>query len=120
MSQYKLVVPDFIEEDVDEIVDTLYEYGVNTAYAFSDDYLKKLEQIEQHPFSCAVDQVYPSLTEKGVRKAVINKDRFLILYMIKEEQSEIVIITVERAGRDYITAFEANLKLYNEADERDG
>ena len=27
---------------------------------------------------------------------------------------------VERAERDYITTFEANLKLYNETNERDG
>ncbi|MCL2164376.1 MAG: type II toxin-antitoxin system RelE/ParE family toxin [Oscillospiraceae bacterium] len=105
MSQYKLVAPDFIEDDVDEIEDTLCEYGVRTARAFSNDFLKKLDQIEQFPFSCAVDQVYPSLTEKGDRKAALNKDRFLVLYMIKEQESKTVIIMVERTERNYITTF---------------
>ena len=118
MNEYRIYIPPFIEDDVDYFYDVLFDYGEKTAERFRADFKKKLEQIERHPFSCAVDLVYPSLTEMGVRKAVINKDRYLVLYFIDGKQ--IIIIAVERAERDYITTFEANLKLYNETNERDG
>ena len=114
MPRYNLHIPEFIDDDVKEIYATLsgYGYGRRTAEEFLDDLEKKQNQIIKHPFSCAVDTVYPSLTEMNVRKAVVNKGRHLMLYMVEEQT--VVIIMVERAERDYITTFEANLKLYEE------
>lgn len=118
MNDYKAYIPSSIEDDVDYFYDYLFEYGEETAERFRADFKKKINQIERCPFSCAVDAVYPSLAEMGVRKAVINKDRYLVLYFVEGRQ--IVIIAVERAERDYITTFEANLKFYEETDKRDG
>ena len=120
MSEYSVKTPDFIKHNVALIYANIWEYSQRAADYFETDYRNKLAQIEKHPFSCAVDQVYPSLIEKQIRKAVIYNGRYLLLYMIKEKN--VVVLMVERAERDYITSFEANLKLYNETDndKRDG
>ena len=118
MNDYRVEVPRFVGDDVDSIYDTLYDYGFKTAENFYDSFEDKLEQIERHPFSCAVDMVYPLLTEKGVRKAVINHGRYIVLYFIEGKQ--VIVIAVERAERDYIATFEANLKLYEDDENRDG
>ena len=120
MSQYSLYIPSFIDGDVKIIYAELcgYGYGRRTAEYFLDDLEKKLEQIKRHPFSCAVDTVYPTLTEMEVRKAVINRGRHLMLYLIEEQT--VVVIMVERAERDYIATVESNLKRYEEEKQRDG
>jgi len=119
MSQYNLHVPQFIDDDVKEIYAQLcnYGYGRRTGEEFLDDLEKKQEQIEKYPLSCAVDTAYPSLTEMGVRKAVIFDGRYLLLYMI--ENQDVIVIMVERAERDYIIKFEANHRLYESEKQRD-
>ena len=120
MSQYSLYIPQFIDSDVKEIYVYLsgYGYGRHTAEKFLDELEKKQEQIKRYPFSCAVDTVYPALIEMSVRKAVLWDGRYLMLYIV--EDKTIVIVMVERAERDYITTFDANLKLYEEEKQRNG
>jgi hypothetical protein len=110
MNEYRVQIPDFIKRDFAVMYADIWEYSERAADNFEKDYRKKLAQIERHPFSCAVDKVYPSLIEKQIRKAVIYDGRCLLLYMVKDKA--VVPLMVERAERDYITIFEANLKLY--------
>ena len=112
MSDYHIKTPSFIEDDLDYFYDYLFEFGEKSAERFLSEFQKKMAQLQQHPFSCAVDTVYPALAEKQIRKAVIYGGRYLILYMIRDKN--VVPLVVERAERDYITTFEANCKLYEE------
>jgi aromatic ring-opening dioxygenase LigB subunit len=114
MNEYRINIPDYFEDDLDWHYEQLLEVGKKTAERFFADFRRKMQQIEKYPLSCAVDLVYPRLTELGIRKAIINHGRFLVLYFIEGQQ--VVLITVERAERDYITTFEANLKLYCKTD----
>ena len=115
--KYNVIVPDSISDDVKKIYFNLYDYSFQTAEYFYDSFQSKLEQIGFHPLSCAIDAVYPSLIEMGVRKGVINHDRHIVLYFI--DGNDVIIITVERASRDYITTFESNLRLFEKnKDER--
>ncbi len=110
MDEYTIETPDFIKLDASAIYSSLYEYGQRTADNFENDMRKKINQIRRHPFSCAVDTVYPVLTEKQVRKAIIFNGRYLLLYLVKGKS--VILLMLERAERDYINQFEANLRLY--------
>ncbi|MCL2033892.1 MAG: type II toxin-antitoxin system RelE/ParE family toxin [Oscillospiraceae bacterium] len=110
MSDSHAMIPDFIKQHIAAIYADIWEYNQRAADNFEEDFRKKVAQIEQFPFSCAVDTVYPSLIEGQIRKAIIFDDRYLLLYMVKDNIP--VVLMVERAERDYITVFEANLKLY--------
>jgi hypothetical protein len=118
MSEYRVKTPDFIKVDFAIIYANIWDYSQRAADNFERYYREKLEQIEKYPFSCAVDVVYPSLIEKQIRKAVIYDGRYLLLYMVKDK--DVVPLMVERAERDYITTFEANLRLYEDEQQRDG
>jgi len=118
MSEYTAKIPDFIKQDAAVIYANIWEYSQRAADSFESDFRKKVAQIEKYPFSCAVDTVYPSLVEKQIRKAIIYDGRYLLLYMVRDK--DVVVLMVERAERDYITAFEANLKLYEDEKQRDG
>ena len=108
-TKYALIIPDFIEEDVDFLYTELFLYSEKAADKFQTEFIEKLEQITLWPLSCAVDTAYPSLAQRGVRKAVINNGKHIMLYMVYKQT--IVVIMVERAERDYITTFENNLRL---------
>ena len=108
-SKYSLIIPDFIEDDVDFLYSELFLYSEKAAARFQADFIEKLEQITLWPLSCAVDGAYPLLAKSEVRKAIINNGRHLILYMVIKQT--IVVIMVERAERDYIVTFENNLRL---------
>ena len=117
MGENNVIIPDFIKKDAAIIYSELSNFSQRTADYFENDFRKKIEQIGLHPLSCAVDTVYPSLIEIGVRKGVINHDRHIVLYFI--DGNDIIVITVERANRDYITTFESNLRLFEKnKDER--
>jgi len=118
MSDYSVQIPYFIEDDVDYFYDYLFEFGETTAERFHMDFKGKVAQIQQFPFSCAVDTVYPSLIGKQIRKAIIYDGRYLLLYMIRGKN--VVVLMVERAERDYIATFEANLRLYEDEKQQDG
>ena len=118
MIKYFVKIPDFIKQQAAVIYAGIWEYSQRAADNFENDFSKKVAQIGEFPFSCAVDTAYPSLTEKQIRKAVIFDGRYLLLYMVKDKS--IVVLMLERAERDYITKFEANLRLYEDERQRDG
>ncbi len=81
MDEYILDMPDFIRFDAWAIYSDLVKYSQNTADRFEESMRKKIDQIKRHPFSCAVDTVYPRLTELQVRKAIIFNGLYLLLYL---------------------------------------
>ena len=98
MRNYEICYLPVAEDDLNEIVDYLLEYSIDTANAFIDGLEGLEEQLSMFPES-AVPMRSKKLRSKGYRMAVIGE--YLLFYVLRNEI--VYVMRIIHSKRNYLS-----------------